>query len=386
MVLPLVPVTPTVSRRSRRVAVERRGGRRHRRADARHRDLRDAQVQRALDDQRHRAAGDRVGGEVVAVAGEPGHAEEQRPGLDGAVVVREAGDLDVAAPSCASGMRSPSRIARRAYPRRTRQRRDAGAAHGGREHREQESSQDPGDVQRGRDGQPGPGRQRVEQPTRRYIEREQDLASNEHPRLPPAACAADLPGRHRRRSARPLPRAASSRGGWRGARAGSPGNWAARDLAAGSPTSASARTAATESAGPSSGNSRANEAETVLGQLVPVAVPPPGDISQRPNPGKTVACVDQQQARELVGGSEAGEPSIGDSTTHRRRTGTRLVPMQAPVQLDHGQAVGMAHPIVQERSAVGGKRVVGGVVAEPIAYHCDGLFELACGHEQVDII
>ena len=40
---------------------------------------------------------DRVGREVVAVAGEPGHAEEQRPRRDEAVVVGEIGDLDVAA-------------------------------------------------------------------------------------------------------------------------------------------------------------------------------------------------------------------------------------------------------------------------------------------------
>ena len=77
-----------------RVAVEASRGRSHRRADAVHVDLRNAEVQRALDDERGRAASDRLGGEVVAVAREPGDAEEQRPGRDRPVVVGEAGDLE----------------------------------------------------------------------------------------------------------------------------------------------------------------------------------------------------------------------------------------------------------------------------------------------------
>ena len=78
-----------------RVTVEARGGRRHRLSDARHTDLRDAQVQRPLDDEGDRPMGDRVRGVVVAVAAEPGHAEEQRARGYRAVVVREAGDLGV---------------------------------------------------------------------------------------------------------------------------------------------------------------------------------------------------------------------------------------------------------------------------------------------------
>ena len=56
--------------------------------------LGDAEAQRPLDDQRHRATADRVGRELVTVAREAGDAEEQRSGLHGAVVVGQARDLD----------------------------------------------------------------------------------------------------------------------------------------------------------------------------------------------------------------------------------------------------------------------------------------------------
>ena len=54
-----------------------------------------AEPERPRDHERRRAALDRVGGEVVAVAGEAGHAEEQVAGLHRAVVVGQARDLHV---------------------------------------------------------------------------------------------------------------------------------------------------------------------------------------------------------------------------------------------------------------------------------------------------
>ena len=69
---------PTTPQARRRVAVEARGGGRHRGADVVDDDLGHAEAERALDDERDRAARDRVGGEVVAVAREARDAEEQR--------------------------------------------------------------------------------------------------------------------------------------------------------------------------------------------------------------------------------------------------------------------------------------------------------------------
>ena len=79
---------------ARGVAVEARGGDRHRGADVVDLDLGHAEAERPGDDERRRPARDRVGREVVAVAGEAGDAEEQGPGLHGTVVVGEAADLD----------------------------------------------------------------------------------------------------------------------------------------------------------------------------------------------------------------------------------------------------------------------------------------------------
>ena len=95
VVLPLVPVMPTTGSARRRVAVEARRGDRHRRADVRDLHLGHAEAERPRDHQRRRPARDGVGGEVMAVAGEPGHAEEQVAGLHRAVVVGQAGDLHV---------------------------------------------------------------------------------------------------------------------------------------------------------------------------------------------------------------------------------------------------------------------------------------------------
>ena len=83
----------------RRIAVEARRGERHRGADVLDHDLRHAEPERPRDDERRRAARDGVGREVVAVAGEPRDAEEQRAGPHRAVVVRQAGDVHVAGPS-----------------------------------------------------------------------------------------------------------------------------------------------------------------------------------------------------------------------------------------------------------------------------------------------
>ena len=72
---------------------EARGGDRHRRTHVLAPHLGHAEPERARDDERRRPARDRVGREVVPVAGEAGHAEEQGAGLHRAVVVGQAGDL-----------------------------------------------------------------------------------------------------------------------------------------------------------------------------------------------------------------------------------------------------------------------------------------------------
>ena len=84
VVLPFVPVMPTTSSRAVGIAVQAGGGGRHRGADVVDEDLGHAEPERVLDDQRHGAARDRVGREVVAVAREAAHAEEQRAGRDAA--------------------------------------------------------------------------------------------------------------------------------------------------------------------------------------------------------------------------------------------------------------------------------------------------------------
>ena len=95
VVLPLVPVMPTTRQPRRRIAVEARRGHRHRGADVVHLHLGHAEAERARDHQRGGPALDGVGGEVMAVTGEAGHAEEQEPGLHETVVVGQAGDLQV---------------------------------------------------------------------------------------------------------------------------------------------------------------------------------------------------------------------------------------------------------------------------------------------------
>ena len=78
-----------------RVAVEAHRGVGHRRAGLADLDLDHARVEieRALDDNRRGPGLHRVGRELVAVGGEPGDAEEQRPGARLAAVVGKRGDL-----------------------------------------------------------------------------------------------------------------------------------------------------------------------------------------------------------------------------------------------------------------------------------------------------
>ena len=85
---------PHYGQRGRRVPVEAGGRGGHRGAHVLDLDLRHAGVDRPRHDQRGGAARHRVGREVVAVAREPGHAEEQGAGLHRAVVVGQAADLD----------------------------------------------------------------------------------------------------------------------------------------------------------------------------------------------------------------------------------------------------------------------------------------------------
>ena len=65
-----------------RIAIEARRGRSHRSPDAVHADLGNAETERSLNDERDRSPGNRLGGELVAVAREAHDAEEQRPGPD----------------------------------------------------------------------------------------------------------------------------------------------------------------------------------------------------------------------------------------------------------------------------------------------------------------
>ena len=89
------PGDPDHGERGRRVAVEGRRGAPHRGAHVGDQQLRHAQPQRPGDDERRGPAVDRVLGEVVPVAREAGHAEEERARHDRPVVVGEGGDLDV---------------------------------------------------------------------------------------------------------------------------------------------------------------------------------------------------------------------------------------------------------------------------------------------------
>jgi hypothetical protein len=95
VVLPFVPVMPTTRRRavgspaSAAAAGAIARGRRPPRPAARPRPRQDV-----VDHERRRAARHGRRGEVVAVAGEAGHAEEDGPGLHPAVVERERADRD----------------------------------------------------------------------------------------------------------------------------------------------------------------------------------------------------------------------------------------------------------------------------------------------------
>jgi hypothetical protein len=77
-----------------RIAVEASRGLRHRRAYIGDHDLGDVDLYTALHDQRHRAGRDGLGGEIMAVTGEAGDAEEQGSRGHAAMIVGEAGDLE----------------------------------------------------------------------------------------------------------------------------------------------------------------------------------------------------------------------------------------------------------------------------------------------------
>ena len=94
VVLPLVPVTPGDPQLGGRVAPESGGDRRHRRPCVADEDLRDGQLEPALDDECRRARLDRRRGEVMAVGSLADDAEEQRPAGDPPAVVGQPADLD----------------------------------------------------------------------------------------------------------------------------------------------------------------------------------------------------------------------------------------------------------------------------------------------------
>src|SRR5204863_1653713 len=78
----------------RRFAEEDDGRLGHRPPGVRDDDLRDVELERPLDDERGRPPLHSVTRERVTVVALAGHAEEERPGPDGARVVGEVGDLD----------------------------------------------------------------------------------------------------------------------------------------------------------------------------------------------------------------------------------------------------------------------------------------------------
>ena len=94
--MPFVPVMPTVLSAAVGSPYRRAAAGAIARAHVVDEDLRDAQPERPLHDQRDGAARDRLGREVVPVAGEARDAEEERARRHGAGVVGERGHLDVA--------------------------------------------------------------------------------------------------------------------------------------------------------------------------------------------------------------------------------------------------------------------------------------------------
>ena len=79
---------------SRRLPEERIRGDRHRRSDVRYDDLWNDDIERPLDDQRHRTSLDGLPGEVVAVDARARDAEVEGALRDAARVEREVSDLD----------------------------------------------------------------------------------------------------------------------------------------------------------------------------------------------------------------------------------------------------------------------------------------------------
>ena len=98
-------MTPATLELLRRSLEELVGGDRHRRARVGDDELRHAQLERPLDDERRRAALDRLGRELVAVRPLARDAEEERARNDRSRVVREVGDVG-GAPPRTSGARA----------------------------------------------------------------------------------------------------------------------------------------------------------------------------------------------------------------------------------------------------------------------------------------
>src|SRR5581483_1602387 len=57
-------------------------------------ELRHREIERVVDDERTRAGGDGLGGELVPIPALPANAEEERAGHDGSRVVGEVDDID----------------------------------------------------------------------------------------------------------------------------------------------------------------------------------------------------------------------------------------------------------------------------------------------------
>ncbi len=98
VVLPFVPGHARDAQRTRRLAEEAVGERRHGGARIGDDRLRHGDVERPLAHHGDRAGGDRGGGVVVPVTERAGHADEQRSGDDATRVVGEVGHLDAVRP------------------------------------------------------------------------------------------------------------------------------------------------------------------------------------------------------------------------------------------------------------------------------------------------
>ena len=93
VVLPFVPVTPATAKLTGRAAEERVRSQRHRLPRVSNDQLRDRQLELALDDECDRSPLDGVWREVMAVCLFARHARKQSPSRHAARVVREIGDV-----------------------------------------------------------------------------------------------------------------------------------------------------------------------------------------------------------------------------------------------------------------------------------------------------